>query len=202
MVSRDREHGSSCFVATATSEQALAIEAEGLGNVGLTSFGPFPTVLKIAPGLLDIDQEDDSGDGLSEDAAASGSHRMGSMRRLTAIHGDIARMKNVGGLTVQLSPGVLSASVDFSAVETLTLQLLDGLLASTLDLHAINYWSDHSMTSPQANALRARECSRAADVIHGLSSSAEHGGLTPGDVCAWDSLSIHHTGDDNLLLTG
>ncbi|CAN0368737.1 unnamed protein product, partial [Laminaria digitata] len=50
-VYHSREHGA-CFLATASDAQAAAFSAEP-ARFELTSVGPFPSALKIAPGLLD-----------------------------------------------------------------------------------------------------------------------------------------------------
>lgn len=228
MLTPDRKRRLSCFVATATAEEALVIEAEGLENIGLTSFGPFPTVLKIAPGLLQMDRlvvdvPGDDGDELSEAARTTASHKGGPMRRLTTTHGHIARMENMEGLELVLSPGVVSGHSDtttqFRAAQSFSERLMEDLMSSTLDLHASNYWSDRETNaksgerdvrraSSPASALRVREWTRAADVVHGLSSSADElgsggGRITPGDVCSWESVRFHHpAGGDSFILTG
>ncbi|CAM9539093.1 unnamed protein product, partial [Hapterophycus canaliculatus] len=48
-------------------------------------------------------------------------------------------------------------------------------------------------------ALRGREWSRAAAVVHGLSAA---GNTSPGDICSWDSVVFHHTAADVLLVSG
>lgn len=187
-LSHSAESGA-CFVVTASQQQGSLIQAEP-DKFGLVSFGPFPSALKLVPGLVDYNVTP-SNEKTSE--------------RLRTTHGERMRMRNVEGLNLQLSPGLLPqhdpASVPFVRV------LLDNLMSSELDLHATNFWSDATMLESEDGhlarpdrELRAREWRRAATVVHGLSDSAN--GVTPGDVCSWGALSIHHADNGFLLVSG
>ena len=111
-------------------------------------------------------------------------------------------MDSVQGLMVELSPGTLPAR-SFEA-NTFIGDLLGGLMSESVDLHAGNFWSDPSMLGGEhlarpEGALRGREWSRAATVVHKLSAMAE---ATPGDVCSWGNIDVHHASDDVLLVSG
>lgn len=218
MVSHIRAQGLSCFVATATAEQVAVLEAAGLETLGLRNFGPFPTVLKIAPGLLQIQDGPTTARDNSGTDATTTRDRDSASRRLSVIHGEVARMDNVGGLTVELSPGVLPKR-DFDVADSLIADILDGLLSPSNDLHANAYWSSSrgglsaaedgitigAGSYPSASALRIREWTRAANVVRSLTSSGrEEGGgaVTAGDVCSWDSIRLHHPDRDSLTVTG
>lgn len=220
-VSHSRAQGLSCFVATATIEQVAALEAAGLETLGLRNFGPFPTVLKIAPGLLQIkDGPTKATGGNSGTDETTTGDPSGAGERLSVVHGEVARMDNVGGLTVELSPGVLPWR-DIEAADSLIADILDGLLSSSNNLHSNAYWSsirdgfsaagdgitNGAGSHPPAinSALRIQEWTRAASVVHGLTSSGEEGregAITAGDVCSWDSIRLHQQGRDSLTVTG
>lgn len=200
-----QEHGA-CLMLTMTSMEAAAAVSEDLPGHGLLTFAPFPSVLKLAPGLLD------HGSG-SEPATES---RHGTSR-LATTHGKSMREGDVLGLNLQLSPGVLPAHHE--AAGPFIDELLQGLMAESLDLHEINFWSapnnvmlagdlgDHDGAGPASRTInsssgsRAREWHRAAEVVHGLSSGMKGGGAV-GDICGWEDVSVHHAGDDILYLTG
>lgn len=202
VVSHSREHGS-CFVATAWPAHA-AFLSSNLEKHHLESFGVFPSLLKLAPGLLEFAQDgDNSGEAL---LAKEGSP---PSKTLSTIHGTTVRMENVGGLNLELSPGLLPAH-DVSAVVFID-KLLGELTATSLNLHAINFWSDPKMLQGDnkehlehaAGALRAREWTRAADVVHKLAvAEGKEGSLAPGDICSWDGLRVHHAENDILMITG
>lgn len=180
------EHGT-CFVATASHSQAVGFVASE-DHLGLTSFAPFPSALKLAPSLL-------------EHGAGGAAHDRPT-DRLDAIHGAPMRRGTAEGLTVELSPGTLPANSveDTSFVN----DLLGDLISHSMDLHAINFWSDpasertHDNAEPGA-AMRIRNWSRAATVVHELSES---GRTSPGDICSWDTVAARHAGDDLLLVSG
>ena len=196
-----QEHGA-CLMLTMTSMEAAAAVSEDLPGYGLLTFAPFPSVLKLAPGLLE------SGSG--SEPAIEDDH---GTSRLATTHGKGMREGDVLGLNVQLSPGVLPAHHE--AAEAFIAELLRGLMAESLDLHESNFWSasDNTMltgdvdearparsTTRTSSGLRAREWHRAAEVVHGL--SGKKGGGAVGVVCGWEHVSVHHAGDDILFLTG
>ena len=187
-VSNHREHGT-CFFATASLSQATTV-SEDLEGYGLTSFSPVPSALKLAPGLLNHE-------GLVPADAA----REESEQRLTTTHGSRMRFENVAGLDVALSPGVLPAH-DARAGAFVS-DLREALMSASLDLHTNSFWSDSAVLEDRsvgpAAALRGREWRRAAAVVHELSAE---GGPTPGDVCSWGDVQVHHAGNDLLLIKG
>ena len=189
------EHGA-CFLATASDAQAAAMSADP-ARFELTSIGAFPSALKIAPDLLDHDSSASFRE--TSSAAKEGNNESG---RLTTRHGYLTRIDGIEGLSVELSPGTLPArSLEADAFIR---NLLEGLMSESVDLHACNFWSDPSMSGGEhlarpEGALRGREWSRAATVVHELSEAA---GTTPGDVCSWGGLSAHHAANDVLLVSG
>ena len=180
-VAHSEEHGA-CYFATASHDDAAAIK-ENLEQFRLKSFAPFPSALKVAPGLLEH------------------GHSNGASR-LRARHGAMMRKDNAEGLTVELAPGTLPAN---SWEANVFIQgLMDDLMSESLDLHTTNFWSDPAMAEGEhlatpEGAARGQDWSRAAAVVHGLSEAAS---TSPGDICSWTSVRVHHAGDDLLLVSG
>lgn len=170
----------------------LHAEAEAVSqDFPWSSFGAFPAALKIAPGLLE--HSDCDGDSAEAGDCSTG--------RLSTTHGVSMRLDSVRGLAVELSPGTLAAH-DAEASAYMGGVFAD--LMSTTDLYANNFWSDPEMARGEhlvspGGALRGREWSRAAAVVHGLSASAM---TSPADICAWDSVVFHHAAADVLLVSG
>lgn len=186
--SNHKEHGT-CFFATASFSEATRV-SEDLAGYGLTSFSPVPSALKLAPGLLDHE-------GLAPANGASEDQE----QRLTTTHGNRMRFENVAGLDVALSPGVLPAH-DGKAGAFISV-LREDLMSASMDLHANSFWSSSEVlgdgSAGPAAALRDREWRRAAAVVHELSAE---GGPTPGDVCSWGDIQVHHASSDLLLIKG
>ncbi|CAN0480083.1 unnamed protein product, partial [Laminaria digitata] len=176
-----------CFFVTASHAEARALSDDL--RFGLTSISPFPSALKVAPGVLEhgVNSDDQPGRGPV---------------RLATTHGRSMRMGSVEGLDVELSPGMLPAHSPQAGV--FIAELMDGLMSESLSLHAANVWSDpvvangEHLTTP-AGALREREWSKAATLVHELSVSER---TIPGDVCSWDSIHIHHSANDLLVVSG
>lgn len=187
-VHHSSEHGA-CFMATASNAQAVELSA-GRAGVDLMSVGSFPSALKIAPGTIE------------HGGSASSPEGHNGPGRLTATHGPSMRLDNVQGLTVELSPGILPAHS--SGAETFVGDMLEDLMSNSVDLHSGNFWSDPAvlggehLTIPEG-VLRGREWSRAATVVHELSAAAE---TSPGDICSWDGVAMHHAANDVLLVSG
>lgn len=189
-VSNHKAHGT-CFFVTASSSEADSLWQD-LGAYRLTSFGPMPSSLKLAPGLLNHEGLTPQGDGES--------------KRLLTTHGNRMQFANVEGLEITLSPGVLPAH-DVEAGGFIS-ALFQGLMSASMDLHANSFWSNPAMSNGDGDAyfggpasiLRGREWRRAADVVHELSTA--DGGPTPGDVCSWGDLIFHHAGSDILMIKG
>ncbi|CAN0469461.1 unnamed protein product [Laminaria digitata] len=175
-----------CFFVTASHTEARALSDNSY--FGLNSISPFPSALKVAPGVLEHSAGRDQA-----------SHSSG---RLATTHGQSMRMNNVEGLNLELSPGTLPAHSPQAG--ELIAELLDGLMSDSMDLHAANVWSDpvaangEHLTTP-AGIVREREWTMAATLVHELSVS---GRTTPGDICSWDSIYMHHSADDLLLVSG
>ena len=187
-VHHSSEHGA-CFMVTASDIQAIELS---VGRVGfdLVSVGLFPSALKIAPGVL----EHGSNGRASEGSGGSG--------LLTTTHGSKLRMDNVQGLIVELTPGILPEHS--SEAEAFLGDLGEDLMSNLVDLHSDNFWSDPALLGGEhlaipEGALRGREWSRAATVIHELSAAAD---TTPGDICSWGSVAMHHASNDVLLVSG
>ncbi|CAB1107200.1 unnamed protein product [Ectocarpus sp. CCAP 1310/34] len=189
VVSHSEDHGA-CFLATASHAQASAI-MEDQEQFGLESFSPFPSALKLAPGLVDHSESREV-----EGEPSSGQDRLG------ARHGGTMRMSNVEGLNVKLTPDTLPARS--AGAESFIIDLLGDLMSASVDLHSTNFWSDPVMAggehlSSHGGAVRARDWSKAASVVHELSEAA---GTSPGDICSWDEVALIQAGDDSLLVTG
>lgn len=110
------EYGA-CFLATATVAEASEVSND-LEAFGLSSFGAFPSMLKLVPGLLNYDG------GIVDLARQEEEVRIyqqqqqrpkGSKTRLTTTHGYTMRHPNVNGLNVELSPGILPEARGVSA---------------------------------------------------------------------------------------
>lgn len=180
-VSSTRTHGA-CFMVTCSYEESEALLMSERFEWRL--FGPFPSALKVAPGLLEHN-DCSSSDG-----------------RLCTTHGDSMLVDSVRGLTVELSPGTLPAD-DPQAVSFID-ELLDDLSSEALDLFSTNFWSDSDLQLAEhfdrpGGALRRREWGRAASVVHELSNSGE---TSPSDICSFGDLDVHHAAQDILLVSG
>ncbi len=184
-VAHSEEHGA-CFFATASHADAKGVLSDH-DRFGIRNFAPFPSALKIAPGVLEHSKKSSSD---------------GQSGRLGARHGVSMRKENVKGLNIELAPGTLPAhSLEASSFIA---GLLGGLMSESIDLHATNFWSDPAMAegdhlAAASGASRAQDWSKAATVVHKLSESAE---ISPGDVCSWNSVVLHHAGDDLLIMSG
>ena len=180
-VSNHKLHGT-CFIVTVSAPTAVAMR-DNLEDYGLTSFGPIPATMKLAPELLDHD-----GPPFDEE------------ERLVTKHGRRMRLDRVGGLDAALSPGAVASR---EAADAFIVDLKEGLMSGSMDLHRNNFWSDAGgdHASRHAGAVRTREWKRAAEVVHGL-TNAEGEGATPGDVCSWGDLNVRYAGGDTLFITG
>ena len=178
-----------CYMVAANATQSsegMSAGGQSRGN-GISTFGPIPSALKLAPGLLDY-----------EGMLPSDSEQ----QRLTTIHGFRMQLDNVIGLDVSLAPGVIPAQSEDS--EAFIQNLQQDLRSGSLDLHSSNVWSDPAASGSKhlatnAGVLRVREWTRAADVVHELSSEV---GTSPGDICSWNDALVLQTGDDFIIITG
>lgn len=175
-----------CFIATASPTE-VAVLSESPRVYTLRVFVPLPSALKLAPGLLEYQTE------------------LGNAGRLTTTHGRRMRIDNVRGLSVAFSPGALP--IRDSTTGPFIDALHETLMSDSIDLQAANLWSDGGMLegdnghlSRRKGTMLAREWTKAADVVHKLSSAA--GGPTPGEICLWDGLVMRNTDDDVLVITG
>lgn len=178
-----------CYIVAANATQSLEVISAGRQSRrnGISTFGPIPSALKLAPGLLDY-----------EGALPSDSEN----QRLTTMHGFRMKLDNVIGLDVSLAPGVLPARSKESEAFIQTLQ--EDLRSEFLDLHSSNVWSDPAASrnthrATDAGVLRVREWTRASDLVHELSSEV---GTSPGDICSWNDAHVLQTGDDFITITG
>lgn len=183
--SYSRSHGA-CFFVTASNKEAESMLADP-ELFALVSVVRFPSALKIAPGVL---------------VHAHATVNEATSLRLTTTHGSPMLVGRVDGLIVQLSPGTLpsSAAESDAFIEAVRSEFLSG----SLDLFATNLWSDPAMgewdhLATAGGALRAREWNRAAAVVHEMSTLAQ---ITPGDVCSWGDVTVHHVADDVLITSG
>ena len=172
-----------CFIVTASNAQATSISAHA-EQFWLLSVGPVPSALKLAPGLLD---HNDNGN---------------SSERLTTTHGERMRMANVEGLSVELAPGTFRMHAP--EVISFAKSLLEDLASKSLDLHIGNVWSDPAMVGADhhltnGGAWRAREWIRAADVVQELTEAVD---TSPSDICSWENTAIHQASDNVLTVSG
>ena len=172
-----------CFIATASYEEAKAI-SEQPEQFRLSSMGPFPSAVKLAPGLLDYNDGDDYEE------------------RLATTHGVRMSMANVVGLSIELAPGTLR--MHSAEVIPFISTLLNDLTSKSMDLHTGNVWSDPTMAKAdhrltQGGARRAQEWTRAADVVHELSEAV---GTSPSNICSWGDIILHQASDNVLIVAG
>lgn len=184
-VAHSSAHGA-CFFVTASHFEARALSDNP--HFGLLSISPFPSALKVAPGVLQH--------GAGRDQESQGS------ARLATTLGEAMRMGNVEGLELELSPGTLPAHS--SQADALIAQLLYDLMSESIDLHSTNVWSDPTAANGEhlatpGGAFRGREWGTVATLVHELSES---GRTTPGGICSWGSISMHHAANDLLLVSG
>lgn len=176
------EEDGACYFATASHREAAVI-AKNHERFKLRSCAPFPSALKVAPGLLEHGHSNGPG-------------------RLSARHGAMMRKNNVEGLSVELTPGSLPA--DAWNAGFYIEDLVGDLLSESIDLRATSFWSDPAMAegehlaTPQG-AVRGKDWNKAAAVVHGLSEAAS---TSPGDICSWNEVRVLHAGDDLLLVSG
>lgn len=180
--SHSEEFGA-CFFVTVSNDQATFIISQP-EQLGLVSVGPFPSALKLAPGLLDREDNEKSRD------------------RLSTTYGARMRLSNVEGLSVELSPGSLRMH-DPETVQFVN-TLLEDLAFDSLNLHTSNVWSDPDTAGAEhhrteGGARLSLEWTRAANVVHDLS---EEIGTSPADICSWQSISLHQAGNDVLIVSG
>ncbi|CAN0267418.1 unnamed protein product, partial [Laminaria digitata] len=190
-VAHSSEHGASCCIVTALPSQAREI-AVNSDEFGVASIVPFPSDLKIAPGILEHNNNDD----------ITPHHHHHDPDSDSVSHGASMRSSNAQGFTVVLSPGTLPAHVP-GAIEYIG-ELLGDLMSESIDLRAGSVWSDPGAASGEhlstrAGAARGRDWTLAAALVHGVSKA---GRTSPGGACSWDRVSMHHAGDDLLLVSG
>lgn len=106
-ISHSAAHGA-CFVATAAPSAAEAMLRDP-SHFGVTTAGPFPSVLKISPGVLDHGDTHVSALRGSDGEDKSKKKLTGQDQALVTRHGDTITLGGVRGLTVKLSPGTVTA---------------------------------------------------------------------------------------------
>ena len=109
LVAHSSAHGA-CFFVAASHDEARALSDNPY--FGLNSISPFPSALKVAPGVLEH--------GVSLDQSSQ------SPGRLATTHGQSMHMDNVNGLNLELSPGMLPAHSPQAGV--IIAELLDDLM--------------------------------------------------------------------------
>lgn len=259
VVSSSDEHGV-CFFASATPAEAETVRRASNNNDNrnnnngnhlstngvplLASWVPFPSSLKLAPGLLDhvgksesgdtrdpMDQDKGVGGNTHDDAGKTNNYRQ---RRLSTTHG--RSLNTVGseahGLTIELAPGVLtatnrrrrrgpdtkdtsSAAWHADTVDDLVERWQEELMAETLDVHQGNFWATDSRIqdlndSGDDEGHRSNRGGQAMLLSREWTRAADvlHGlagmkaGPTVGGVCSWEDIDVHETDDDLLTMTG
>ena len=232
IVVHSSEHGgssSSCFVVTALRAEAREI-ASNPDFFGVASIAPFPSDLKIAPGVLEHElccsggagsnennheaeqqqqqqqQQQEKEVGGQEDTPQQTQQQQQSGTRTTTklgtTHGPSMRLGSAQGLTVELSPGTLPARSP--QAPAFTAQLTEDLMSESIDLFAGNVWSDPAVAG---GGHLATEGGAARGKDWTLAAALVHGvsreaKVLPGDVCAWDRVWFHLAGDDVLFVSG
>lgn len=129
-----------CFVVSATLPQAQEVVNDA-SLFSLRSFGPFPSTIKLSPGLLDhgkspsakfsstgVEMDEDGRSkkihsqqkGLEkvqqeqrqEEGQYSEQQRQDHVQRLSTSHGDAMRQRNVYGLNIEMTPGIFGERSD------------------------------------------------------------------------------------------
>lgn len=189
-ITNTKEHGA-CFIVTAVPGEAEAL-IDDPSAFGLSSVGPFLSMLKLAPGLLDHSPEE-----WVEDSASSA--------LLATSYGDKIKPASMMGLSVRLSPGVMKAREP--SVEAFIDEWRNGLGGGSLgSMRHENFWThpdllegaDGHLAGPRG-ALLAREWSGAAEVLQRI---AEAQNRSVGEACEWRRAHVHPAEDDLVLLTG
>lgn len=176
----------SCFILSASSTVAATI-SKNLDSYRLSQFVLWPSVLKLAPGLLDHE---------ADPVGPS---------RLSTTYGYRTRLSNVRGLEVELSPGILH---DHTSSESFVVHLQDSLMSNLLDLRDTSFSTNSKLfhssyvnhrTIP-ATAKRALDWSTAADLVHD-DTSKDRAARSPGNVCSWEKLLVRRS-SGSLIITG
>lgn len=176
-----------CFLVGASTDKAATISKHLESNQLLNEFFRWPSVLKLAPGLLDHEAEP-----------------FGSARLATTYGHRMLRL-NVLGLEVELSPGFLQG---LESPSSFLRRLRRSLMSKSLNLHTASFWADSGefdsikgyQHSTPGVGKRARDWIKAADMVHHVASK-DGLALAPGDVCSWNNLMLHQS-SGTLILTG
>ena len=192
-ISNSKERGLSCFLVTASTQDAVSMLSDP-EQFNLVTAGPFVPTLKIAPGMLEYQ----GSPGESFDGSATG---------LRTSHGERMKLSNVRGLSVRLAPGVLPAHDESGADDALIHRWLTGLMSDEFDMFSTNFWTDPEapagpsghVADHEEGIVRIREWTRAAVVVHTL---AEEYGKSPGEVCSLGRTTLRYVDDDLLVVEG
>ena len=175
------ESDGSCFIVTA-SASAAAHMLSGPETFSLLSAGPFLPSLKLAQGLLD-----------------HGSYIGDRSGRLRSTYGArVSLDSGVRGFSVRLSPGILPLAAGRSDTGNFVRSWHEDLMQK-MSVKDASFWSDPDADRSTLDETRVWEWSRAATVVDDLAS--EHG-RPVGEICKLGRLSVHHVGDDVLLVEG
>ena len=171
----------SCFIVTASSSAATDF-LSAPDTFSLLSAGPFLPSVKLASGLLDH----------GPDVA----DRAGRLRSTYGAH--VSPDSGVRGFSVRLSPGILPLAAGESVAGGFVRSWHDDLM-QTVSVKGTSFWSDPDADRSALDETRVREWSRAARVVDDLAS--KHG-RPVGEICKLGRLTVHHVGDDVLLMEG
>ncbi|CAM9625709.1 unnamed protein product, partial [Ectocarpus fasciculatus] len=188
------EADGSCFIVTAFPSSATAM-IRAPDDFALLSAAPLLPSLKLATSLLDHGPDtsphppgaaDDFG--LSDHSAP-----------LRSTYGEGMTLDSVHGLSVRLSPGVLTAGGGESFAEDFLRDWHADLTSESVNMRRASFWSDSDADRSEYDVTRVREWSRAAAVVDGLASKRAR---TVGEICRFGKLRLQQVDDDLLFVEG
>ncbi|CAM9167076.1 unnamed protein product [Ectocarpus fasciculatus] len=187
------EADGSCFIVT-TSPSSAAAMIRAPEDFALLSAAPLLPSLKLATSLLDHEPDTSPHLGATDDFGFS-DHSV----PLQSTYGERVTLDNVHGLSVRLSPGVLTAGGGESFAEAFLRDWHADLTSKSVNMRRAIFWSDSEADRSEYDVTRVREWSRAAAVVDGLASKRAR---TVGEICGFGKLRLRHVDDDLVLVEG
>lgn len=187
------EADGSCFIVTALPSSATAV-IRAPEDFDLLSAAPLLPSLKLATSLLDHGPDTSPRLGAADDFDLSD-----HSAPLRSTYGEGMTLDNVHGLSVRLSPGVLTAGGGESFAEAFLRDWHADLTSESVNMRRASFWSDSDADRSEYDVTRVREWSRAAAVVDGLASKSAR---TVGEICGFGKLKLRHVADDLVLVEG
>ncbi|CAM9779304.1 unnamed protein product [Ectocarpus sp. 4 AP-2014] len=179
-----------CFIVTASPSSATAV-IRAPEDFDLVSAAPLLPSLKLATSLLDHGPDTSPRLGAADDLDHSAP--------LRSTYGEGMTLDNVHGLSVRLSPGVLTGGGGESFAEAFLRDWHADLTSESVNMRRASFWSDSDADRSEYDVTRVREWSRAAAVVDGLASKSAR---TVGEICGFGTLKLRHVADDLVLVEG